>query len=123
MLYIHKLQIKTSIHQENYDFLDLPVYGIAKVHKEKIGQASGSHNVEYHIHTNGTVMIFISCSDNPFRLFEEQDISQIMLFLGHVEDRLKILLSDNRDEVVPSVMAWILKECDVNKDVQIDNIA
>jgi hypothetical protein len=123
ILYIHKLQIKTSIHKENYDLLNLPVYGIAKVHKERIGQARGSFNVEYQIHTNGTVMIFISCSDHPFRLYEEQDISKIMIFLGRVEDRLKILLSDNRDKVVPSVMTWILKSCDVNKDIQIDNMA
>ncbi len=122
MLHIHKLQLKTSIDKENYDLLNLTVHGIAKVHKEKIGQVNGSHNVEYQIHTNGTVMIFISCSDHPFRVYEEQDISKIMIFLGRVEDRLKILLSDNIDEVVPSVMTWILKECDVNKDIQIDSM-
>ncbi len=92
MLYIHKLQLKTTVDKENYDFLNLPIHGIAKVHKEKIGQAHGSHNVEYQIHTNGTIMIFVSCSDNPFRLYEDQDISKIMIFLGRVEDRLKILI-------------------------------
>ena len=68
-------------------------------------------------------MIYISCSDHPFRLYEEQDISQIIIFLGRIEDRLKNLLSDNRDKVVPPVMTWILKACDVNKDIQIDNMA
>lgn len=122
MLYIHKLQLKTTVDRENYGLLDLPVHGIAKVHKERIGQARGS-NVEYRIHTNGTIMIYISCSDNPFRLYDEQDISEIMVFLGRVEDRLKNLLSDTRDKVVPSVMTWILKACDVNKDVEIDDMA
>jgi hypothetical protein len=122
-LHIHKLQIKTKIDKENYDLLNLPLHGIAKVHKEKIGQARGPHNVEYQIHTNGTIMIYISCSDNPFRLYEEQDISEITIFLGRVEDRLKNLLSDTRDEVVPSVMTWILKACDVNKDVEINDMA
>jgi len=123
MLYIHKLQLQTKIDKENYDLLNLDKHGIAKVHKEKIGQTNAPHNVEYQLHTNGTIMIFVSCSENPFRLYEEQDISKIMLFLGRVEDRLKILLSDNRDKVVPSVMDWILKCCDVNKDIEIDEMA
>jgi hypothetical protein len=45
-----------------------------------------------------------------------------MIFLGRVEDRLKNLLSDNRDKVVPSVMTWILKDYDVNKDVEINDM-
>jgi hypothetical protein len=101
----------------------LPKSGIAKVHYEKIGQAHGPHNVEYHLHTNGTVMIYISCSDYPFRLHDEQDILKIMMFLGRVEDRLKVLLADTREEVVPPVLEWILKACDVNKDIEINNMA
>ncbi len=74
LLYIHKLQLKTAIARENYDLLNLPTIGIAKVHRERIGQAQGPHNVEYHIHTNGTVMVFISCSDKPFHLINDDDI-------------------------------------------------
>jgi hypothetical protein len=123
MFYLHKLQLQTKIDKENYDLLKLDKKGIAKVHKEKMGQTRGSHNVEYQIHTNGTIMIFVSYSENPFRLYEDQDISKIIAFLGRVEDRLKILLSDNRDKVVPSVMDWILKCCDVNKDIEIEEDA
>ncbi len=68
-------------------------------------------------------MIYISCSDNPFQLYEEQDISVIMIFLGRVEDWLKTPLSDNKDKVVPSVMMWILKACDANKVIDIDVMA
>ncbi len=122
LLYIHKLQIKTSVDKENYDLMDLPKSSNAKVHYEKIGHAHGPHNVEYRLYTNGTIMIFISCSDYPFRLYDEQDISKIITFLGRVEDRLKTLLSDTRDKVVPSVLEWILKACDVNKDIEIDGV-
>jgi hypothetical protein len=45
-----------------------------------------------------------------------------MIFLGRVEDRLKNLLSYNRDKVLPSVMTWILKDYDVNKDVEINDM-
>jgi hypothetical protein len=40
-----------------------------------------------------------------------------------VEDRLRSLLSDVRDNVVPPLRGWILKACDVGKDVKIDSIA
>jgi hypothetical protein len=38
-------------------------------------------------------MIYITCTNNPFRLFHEEDISTIMVFLGRVKDRLRYLLS------------------------------
>ncbi len=124
LLYIHKLQIKTKIGKENYHLLThLPKSANARVHSERIGQAQGPPNVEYWIHPNGTIMIYSSCSENPFRLYDESDIAKIMVFLGRVEDRLRYLFSDTRDEIVPSVIDWILKECDVNKDIEIDDIA
>jgi hypothetical protein len=39
-----------------------------------------------------------------------------------MEERLKSLLSDTRDEIVPSVDKWLLLWCDVNKDAEIDGI-
>ena len=68
-------------------------------------------------------MIYISCSDNPFRLQYEEDNTAIMVFLGRVEDRLKVLLGDRRDDVVLPVLKWILKAWNVNKDIEIDNMA
>ena len=44
--------------------------GTAKAVTERIG----THTVEFHIHPNGSVMIYVSCSDKPFRLHEEQDV-------------------------------------------------
>ncbi len=32
-------------------------------------------------------------------------------------------MGDNRDDVVPPVLEWVLKACDVNKDIEIDNMA
>jgi hypothetical protein len=123
LLYIHKLQLKTRIDKEYHDLVKLPKVGIAKVHCERMGQAHGPPNVEYRIHTNGTVMIYISCSDNPLRLVDEQDVLKIMMFLGRVEDRLRVLLGDRREEAVPPALEWVLKACDVNKDIEIDNMA
>ena len=119
-LFIHKLQIKLSIDKENYGLLShLPIISNYRVHHERIGL----REIEYQIHTNGTVMIHVSCSENAFRLQLEYDVSVIMMFIGRVEDRLKYLVSDTKEKVVPLVSNWILKRCDVNKDIEIDEIA
>ncbi len=109
MLHIHKLHIMTSVDKENYGILNLPKSGNAKAHFERIGQANGPHNVEYRIYANGTIMIYITCTNNPFRLFYEEDISTIMVFLGRVEDRLRHILSYTRDQIVKPPSEWILK--------------
>jgi hypothetical protein len=116
LLYIHKMQIQSFIDKENHGLLaTLPLKGTARFGIERIG----NHTVEYNIHPNGSVMIYVTCSYRPFRLYEEHDVLDILLFLGRVEDRLKDVLSDTKDRVVPPVKQWILKGCDVNKDIEI----
>ena len=119
LLYIHKLQIWTSIPPENYELIGWSHKGTAKAITERIGV----HTVEFHIHPNGSVMVYVSCSNRPFRLYEEQDVLDILFFLGRVEDRLRYHLSDARDNVIPPVRRWILKACDVGKDVEIYSVA
>ncbi len=121
-LYIHKLQIKTKIDKEHYDELRLPTKGSAKFLLERIREPKGQPDVEYLIYPTGTIMISVSCSSTPFRLHDDGDISNIILFLGRVEDRLKSLLSDTRNKIVPSALLWILMGCDINKDVEINNM-
>ena len=67
-------------------------------------------------------MIYIKCSENPFRIHEEADISIIMAFLGRIYENLRLFLSDSRDEILPPVSKWILTGCDINKDIEIDGI-
>jgi hypothetical protein len=88
-----------------------------------MGQSQHTPNVKYVISPNGTIMIYVSCSDNPFRLQHEEDITAIMVFLGRVEERLRLLFADTRDEIVRPVNKWVLKSCDVNKDIEIDGLA
>ncbi len=121
-LHIHKLQIKTKINKEHYDELRLPTKGHAKFQLARIKQSQGQPDVEYLIYPSGTIIIHISCSNNPFRLHDDDDVSNIILFLGRVEDRLKAIFSDTRNSIIPSALLWILMGCDINKDVEIDNI-
>ena len=54
-------------------------------------------------------MIYIGCSKRPFRLYEEQDILDIISYLGGVEWLLKAVLSDTKDHVVQPIRRGILK--------------
>jgi hypothetical protein len=120
ILYIHKLQMQTWIDKENYELLqDLEIQDSSKAVKERIG----NHIVEFRFHPNGSVMIYVSCSYQPFRLFNDQDISDILIFLGRIEQKLKSVLRDNRDTVTAPVNRWILKGYDVNKEVEIEGAA
>ncbi len=122
MLYIHKIQMMTSIDRRYYkEILNAVSQSPAKkiVYDERIGQRHGPPNVRYILHGNGTIMIYVSCSENPFRLCHEEDVSAIMTFMGRVEDRLRRILSDTGDQIVKPPSEWILKGCDVNKDMEI----
>jgi hypothetical protein len=119
VLHIHKLQIQTWIDKENYELLQFDVQNNSKVVKERIG----NHVVEFRFYRTGSVMIYVSCSYQPFRLYNDQDVSDILIFLGRIEQKLKSVLRDNRDTVTASVNKWILKGCDVNKDVDIEGAA
>jgi hypothetical protein len=125
MLYIHKLQMMTTIDMKHFRELHDVIFQLTskkKIYEERIGQQHGPPNVRYVLHANGTIMIYVVCSEKPFRLCCDEDISKIMTFMGRVEDRLRYILSDTRDQIVKPPSEWMLRGCDVNKDVEIDGM-
>jgi hypothetical protein len=90
---------------------------------ERIDKAHGKPDVEYNLFSNGTVMIYVTCSNNPFRLHDDDDTLKRLTVPGRAEDRLKILLDDIRERIVPHVLTWILTACDINKDIEIGVMA
>ena len=89
----------------------------AKPYEEIIGR----RHVTYTFSPNGTVEIAVKSSDTPFKLETDEDESIIFSFLGQVRDRLLYHVSDIRERHIPPIMNWILKACDLNKDVEIDD--
>ena len=67
-------------------------------------------------------MIYISCSNTPFKLEVEEDVSSFFAFLGQVKDRLIQFLNDFSESAIPPIMDWILVQCDLNKDIGINII-
>jgi hypothetical protein len=120
-LHIHKLQLILSIDREYYQELSNKAAPInrAKRHEEIIGR----RHVTYTFSPNGRVLIAVRSSDTPFKLETDDDLAILFSFFGQVRDRLIYYISDIRERGIPLITEWILKECDLNKDMEIDEKA
>lgn len=115
---IHKIQLQTITNREAYDAFNPNLIrgNKAKPHEERIGKAL----VTYLIYP-GKVMVYIACSNNPFRLETQEDEALLFSFFGQVRDRLLNLLRDISESQVPSIIDWRLIECDISKDIEVSN--
>lgn len=122
-LHIHKIQLKLFIHKEFYDGIKdlqcVPDYKSKPRMSET--RAIGGRKVVFQVYPCGTVMVYVTCSTNPFRLQTEEDEIVLFAFLGQVKERL-VSIIDNIEAYIPSLMEWFLTACDVNKDVEIRHI-
>ena len=119
-LYIHKLQLQTSLDSGYYIDIqkDSSKYNKAKEHEEKIGTAL----VKYLVYPSGKTMVFVACSNNPFRLEDEADETILYSFLGQVRDRLLYLVTDPHERIVSPITKWVLTGCDINKDITVTDM-
>lgn len=67
-------------------------------------------------------MIFVACSNNPFKIGDEADESILYSFLGQVRDRLLYLVTDPCERIVPPITKWVLTGCDINKDITVTDM-
>ena len=119
--YIHKLQLMLSIDKQYYKELVQKEGHInrAKHHEEIIGR----RHVTYTFSPNGTIQVAVKSSDTAFRLATDEDETDIFSFFGQVIDRLLYHVGDIRERQVPPILDWILKQCDLNKDIEMDDKA
>jgi len=75
------------------------------------------------IYPKGKAMVYVKCSEHPFRLETENDVSYLFSFLGQVRDRMVVWLHDVRETIVPSIMEWHLLQCDINRDLELTSKA
>ena len=118
-LNMHNIHLWTIIDKSHYEELKLkPVFNKTKIVRERIGL----REVIFKFNKKGSIEIDISCSKYPFQIETDDDVNNFFIFLGKVQYTLAYILSDPRERIVPSVDTWILKSCDFNKDVEIQNI-
>jgi hypothetical protein len=112
-----KLKITSECYSEHPE-LSVCKNNDAKQHVEIIDKA----RVSYLFYPNGRVMVFVECSNNPFKLEVEDDRSNLLIFFGQVRDRLVLFLSDNHGRIVPQILEWEMTQCDINKDIKVSEM-
>ena len=120
-LHIHRLQLMLSIDKEYYQILAKKAASVnrAKRYEEHVGR----RHVSYTFSPNGRIEIAVRSSDTPFKLETDEDEVILFSFFGQIRDRLISYVSDVREREVPLITEWILKGCDLNRDVEIDGNA
>ncbi len=54
---------------------------------------------------------------------DDSDIDNLYSVFGRIKDKLSSHLFDSKDRIVPSVEMWVLKQCDINIDIDIPDRA
>ena len=119
-LNMHNTHMRTVIDKSHYEELKLKPY--SDKNKSKIqGELIGRREVIYKFNKNGSIEIEIASSKHPFPIETNNDVNNFFVFLGQVKYTLAYILNDPRERIVPTVDKWILKYCDFNKDIEIDD--
>jgi hypothetical protein len=124
---IHKLQLEFVIDKQK--LLDNDYYDTissrewpgnrAKVLEEFVEE----RKVTYAYYRNRRIVISVSCSNKPFSIETDADLIILYSFFGQLRDRLESHIADPRGRLVPQISTWILKQCDLSKDVPITDKA
>jgi hypothetical protein len=102
--YIHNIHLKVTILPEHYVELSLPI--LAGNKGKKTTQIIGTSKVDYTFYPNGTINVEVTCSNNPFRLYTEEDRSRLLVHFGQLRQALISIVSDRHELIVPNVMEW-----------------
>jgi len=113
------MQLKLRINPECYAELSLCLNGGNKG-KEYVVIIANSR-ICYPLYANGTVMVFTQSNSCPFKLEDETDLGRLMAFFGQIRDRLVIFLADSHERIGPDMMHWEMTQCDINKDVELND--
>lgn len=120
-LNMHNINMRTTTEKSHYE--EIGIQHCSKENKTKIQrELIGVREIIYKFNKNGSIEIEIASSKNPFPIETYNDVNNLFIFLGRVKEILGIILSDPRERIVPPVDKWILKYCDFNKDIELDNI-
>ena len=117
-LHIHKPQLTLFIDREYYQSLANKAEPINRA--KRFEEIIGRRYVIYIFYPNGRVEISIRSPDTPFKLEDYEDEAKLFAFFGQVRDRLIYYIFDFHERTVPQITEWILKACDLNRDVEID---
>jgi hypothetical protein len=117
--HIHKLQLLTRLPNNYYEQLEqTPCKGNSG---KQIEEHVGSRLVKYIYYPDGSVIIYVISSKNPFRIRSEEDVDYLLTYLGQVRDRMiNNHIYDIYERHTPPISEWFLTGCDINKDLELN---
>jgi hypothetical protein len=118
-LHIHRLLLNISVDKWYYhELTNEPAWiNRAKRYETNIGP----RHIIYTFSPNGRIEIAIRSNTTPFKIETDEDMAILFAFLGQVRDRLILNLNDIRERITPQIPDWVLKGCDLSRDVNIDD--
>jgi hypothetical protein len=124
---IHKIQLEPTMDKKK--MLDKEYYHMIFTKEwpqnkgKALDESIDGRKVEFVHYKNREIMITISCSEKPFPIETEEHILNLFSFFGQVRDRLEYQISDPKGRIVRPIGSWILKQCEINKDIAITDEA
>jgi hypothetical protein len=124
---INKIELEPVINRK--EFLKTDYYHMLSVKEwpqnqgKLLVESIDEREINFVHYENGAIMITIACSKKPFNIETEEDIINLFSFFGQVRDRLENQICDRKGRIVGQIGDWILKQCEVNKDIPITDSA
>jgi hypothetical protein len=120
----HHISLKTSLNYplEDYNCFDerrnWKIKSIKNKTKTATFKLEQRRNCTLNVSQNGTVMISIECTTNPFKLHTDEGIAELFVCCGQI---LNILQEEAgyRLNVVPPVVDWYIVQFDSDKTISI----
>lgn len=114
---MHNFHLQYPIDRQYYHDIDAHIQHHTKA--KKIEHRIDGNLVSYLYYRNGIVTATIACTKTPFRIETVEDEYAIHSYLGQIRAKSLDHLSDSRGVIVPPLNKWLLRECDVNIDIEI----
>lgn len=125
-LSIHNIHLDFLVPVECYKLLDSPGVTIGRINKEKTltRKIGKNRKVTYKLSPHGKVEVIIGCTDSPFPIHTDSNVTSLMGFMHQLQYNLSLQLSDAISfQYVPPPETWRLTQADISKDVRVDPIS
>jgi hypothetical protein len=115
--------LNNPYQSEDDDFDLLPYNRIqskpteGRTQTKRLEYRRGKRKVTFRAFLDDSVDVYVSCSDCPFALETQEDVTALFAFLGGIQETLICWLHDTSLRFVPPLHSWHLIRIDLNRDV------
>jgi hypothetical protein len=118
---VHKIIVEMFLDEDSYDLIGVQPWkgNLGELQTERVDNTEA----KCVFYKNGKLVLHVICSNRPFKIETEEDVTMLCSYFGQVRDRIESQIRDPHGRIVPPITKWILKQCEFNKDVPITDRA